>query len=594
MDLSPSDTPPTRTGDALQPETTGINAFDDDASLRALLGLYLDAADLEALTPAFRRLGGLVGGRLNELARSADRNPPVLRPRDRHGRDIAVIDKHPDYREMERIGFQDFAMAALSHRPALGLDRPVPHAAKYALQYLFAEAEFGLLCPISMTDSLTRTIRRYADPDLVARYLPGLTAETLEEQIQGAMFMTEKAAGSDVGATETTARPDESDGNGHDGHGGGAWRLSGDKWFCSNADAGLALVLARPEGALPGIKGVSLFLLPRDLPDGKRNRYRIVRLKDKLGTRSMASGEIALDGALAWMVGNPGDGFVQMAEMINQSRLSNAVRSAGIMRRALREALIVARGRRAFGQRLIDLPLQRRQLLKLLLPAEQALSVTMFTADALARADAGEAEGAALRRILTPLVKFRVCRDARKVAGDAMEARGGVGYIEEWIEPRLLRDAHLGSIWEGTSNIVALDVLRAARKNDAHHALGAALSRRMTDAGVDGGRQERLDGLLARAVAAVDAAAGDGRDGDSRARTVASGLYHATSACLLTAEGAVLGDPKRSALADLVIRHKLMPQDPLSHPLSHPGGDPEADDDGVTALLLDDRDPKGR
>lgn len=532
-----------------QPDTRGVDAFLDDRALIGLLGLYLTAADLQALTPALSRLGVLVGGRLDELAHTADRNPPVLHHRDRRGDDRQWIEKHPAYVEMERIGFGAFAMAAMSHRPALGLDGPVPHAAKYAVQYLFAQAEFGLLCPISMTDALTRTIRRYADPVLVERYLPGLTADDLEHQVQGAMFMTERAAGSDVGATVTRAVPD-----------GDAWRLFGDKWFCSNADAGLALVLARPEGAPPGIRGVSLFLLPRELPEGGRNAYRIVRLKDKLGTRSMASGEIVMDGALAWMVGPPGQGFVQIAEMINQSRLSNAVRSAGMMRRALREALAAARGRTAFGRRLIDLPLQRRQLLKLMLPAEQALSMVMYTADALARADAGEAAGTALRRILTPLVKLRACRDARKVTGDAMEARGGVGYIEEWAEPRLLRDAHLGSIWEGTSNIVALDVLRAARKDRAHTALGAALAARI--GGVEAGLRGALEELLGRAVAAVDAAAAAGAE--DHARTVASGLYHATSACLLAHEGAALRDVRRTALAGLAIRHKLTPRDPLA------------------------------
>lgn len=539
-------------GSLLQPDTRGINAFDDDRSLAALLGLYLAPADLATLTPTFRRLGDLIGGRLDELAHTADRNPPVLHHRDRNGDDRQRIEKHPAYVEMERIGFGELAMAAMSHRPALGLDKPVPHAAKYAIQYLFAQSEFGLLCPISMTDALTRTIRRYADPALVDRYLAGLTAETLEEHIQGAMFMTERAAGSDVGATVTRAVPD-----------GDGWRLYGDKWFCSNTDAGLALVLARPDGAPPGIKGVSLFLLPRDLPDGSHNAYRIVRLKDKLGTRSMASGEITLEGARAWMVGPAGQGFVQMAEMVNQSRLSNAVRAAGMMRRALREALTVARGRTAFGRRLVDLSLQRRQLVKLMLPTEQALSMCLFTADALARADAGDAEGAALRRILTPLLKFRVCRDARKVTGDAMEARGGVGYIEEWIEPRLVRDSHLGSIWEGTSNIVALDVLRAARKEHAHAALAASLGARMVAAGLPEDRRARLTGLVGRAAAAVDAAAAASPDGDRRARTVASGLYHAASACLLACDGALLGDPRRTALADLVIRHKLTARDPL-------------------------------
>jgi hypothetical protein len=279
------------------------------------------------------------------------------------------------------------------------------------------------------------------------------------------------------------------------------------------------------------------------------------------------------------MVGPAGQGFVQMAEMVNQSRLSNAVRAAGMMRRALREALTVARGREAFGRRLLDLPLQRRQLVKLMLPTEQALSMCLFTADALARADAGDAEGKALRRILTPLLKFRVCRDARKVTGDAMEARGGVGYIEEWIEPRLVRDSHLGSIWEGTSNIVALDVLRAARKEHAHAALAAALGARMVAAGLPEDRRARLTGLVGRAAAAVDAAAAAGPDGDRRARTVASGLYHAASACLLACDGALLADRRRAALADLVIRHKLTPRDPLE---AEDGSEAETE-----ALLLD-------
>jgi alkylation response protein AidB-like acyl-CoA dehydrogenase len=192
------------------------------------------------------------------------------------------------------------------------------------------------------------------------------------------------------------------------------------------------MLLARPEGAQAGTRGVGLFLMPRRLDDGSSNRYRIVRLKDKLGTRSMASGE-------------------------NWSRLSNGVKSTALMRRALHDALTVARGRVAFGRRIVDLPLARRQLLKMLLPLEQALSVCFATADALDRAQLdGKTD---LVRILTPVLKLRATRDARKVCGDAMEMRGSTGYVEEFATPKLLRDAHLGSIWEGTTNIVALDAL---------------------------------------------------------------------------------------------------------------------------------------
>jgi alkylation response protein AidB-like acyl-CoA dehydrogenase len=559
-----------------QPETRGANFFEKDRSLRDLLTLYLPEAERRHLEPHFARLGALVGDRLDDLAAASDRNPPVLHPRDRQGRDVGHIEKHPAYRELERLAFSEFEMAAMSHRPALGWPKPIHHVAKYTFQYLFSQSEFGLMCPLSMTDSLTRTLRRYGGPALVERYLPALLAGEEDAFAQGAMFMTEQEAGSDVGATVTVAVPD-----------GDAWRLHGDKWFCSNADADVALVLARPEGGSAGTRGLGLFLLPRILPDGTPNRYRVIRLKDKLGTRSMPSGEITLNGASAWLVGELEKGFVQIAEMINQSRLSNAVRSAGMMRRALHEALCVARGREAFGRRLVDLPLMQRQLLKIMLPAEEALSMCLFTAAALRRADEDEALGRGLRRILTPLVKFRCCRDARKVAGDAMEVRGGCGYIEEWIEPRLVRDSHLGSIWEGTSNIIALDVLRAARRDQAHEALKAELSQRLAGAsGLPAALSGRLGDALDRSVALVDAAAKAGDAGERQARQAASALYHATAAVLMAAEGAALaaapgGDGRRALMARLVLEHKLDARDPLAFA----AGDDEAD---IAAALLGD------
>src|SRR3546814_134162 len=291
-----------------QPETRGMNFFHADRSLRELLRLYLPADELQHLTPQFARVGDLVGGELDDLAHAADKNPPVLRHRDRQGRDVQHVDKHPAYVKMERLGFGEFALAAMSHRAVLGQPEPLHPVAKYAFQYLFAQSEFGLLCPISMTDSLTRTLVRYGDKALVDRYLPALTAGDLDTLAQGAMFMTEQAAGSDVGAATTTALRD-----------GDAWRLYGDKWFCSNADADLALVLARPEGAETGTKGLGLFLMPRRLPDGRPNRYRTVRLKDKPGTRPMDSGEIALAGATPGLVGEAKRGFVQQAGRINHA-----------------------------------------------------------------------------------------------------------------------------------------------------------------------------------------------------------------------------------------------------------------------------------
>jgi acyl-CoA dehydrogenase len=209
-----------------------------------------------------------------------------------------------------------------------------------------------------------------------------------------------------------------------------------------------------------------------------------------------------LEGAAAWLVGDPNQGFKQMTAMVNQSRLSNGVRSTGMMRRAVHEALSVAVGHRAFGRPLIELPLMRRQLSKLIVPAEAALAICLFAAHCLERADAGDPAAQSMRRILTPLIELRACRDARKVTGDAMEVRGGNGYIEEWIEPRLLREAHPGSIWEGT-NIIALDVVRAAAKDKAHRAVAEPL-RAMLAGGGD--LAERLGERLSAALDLIERA----------------------------------------------------------------------------------------
>ena len=537
----------TPTGAEAIPDSRGINLLHADPALLRLASLYLPSDLLDHLRPHLEALGALAGGALDEWAGQADCNPPVLHPRTRTGEDLQRIEKHPAYTEMERLAFSRFGMAALSHRGGvLGWPAPMPPAAKYLLTYLFVQAEFGLMCPLSMTDSLTRTLRRFGDPALVARYLPALTSQDMDVLLQGAMFMTEQGAGSDVGATSVRAEPRDD----------GSWALTGDKWFCSNPDAGLAMVLARPVGAREGLAGVALFLLPRTLPDGRANSYRIVRLKSKLGTRSMASGEIRLDGAAAWLVGDPAAGFRQMADMVNNSRLSNGVRAAGLMRRAVTEAHFVAERRMAFGSRLADMPLMQRQLMKMRVWTEQARSMMFQAADALRRADAGEPDAYALLRVLTPLLKFRACRDARKVTGDAMEVRGGCGYIEEWPDARLLRDAHLGSIWEGTSNVVALDVLRADRREGAFEALRGHVA----GLGIGASLPEATM-LLDRAIALARAAGEP--EGGAMVRQAASALYHVTSAAAMAWEAERLDDEERLMLARMVLRHRVLPRDPL-------------------------------
>ncbi|HXM57840.1 MAG TPA: acyl-CoA dehydrogenase family protein [Candidatus Dormibacteraeota bacterium] len=435
------------------------NRYREDRSLRFAVARALPADQLAAAEPLLDQLGALAGDELDRLAAVADRNPPVLRPFDRDGERVDEVVHHPAYRELERLAFERFALASGCHPPVL----------KYALTYLFAQAEFGVLCPVNMTDSLAAVLRRFGGPGLRERYLPRLTAVDGSRLWQGAMFLTERGGGSDVGATGTVARPVRPDDPAAPADLAAAgvplWRLTGSKWFCSNVDAELALVLARPDGAGPGTRGLGLFLLPRHLADGRLNGCRIERLKDKLGTRDMATGELTLDGALAHQVGELDRGFVQMAAMINASRLSNAVRSAALMRRAFVESMAHARSRGAFGRRLIDLPLQRRALMEMLLDVEGAVAAVFEAAAVLERGDDR------LARILTPLLKATVTKRARLTTAEGMEARGGNGYVEEWVNARLLRDAHLGSIWEGTTNVVQLDVLRAMVREGAHRPL---------------------------------------------------------------------------------------------------------------------------
>src|SRR4051812_48083818 len=542
----------------LAPDTTGMNFYRADPALTDLLRLHLPDALFRHIEPHLDRLGELAGGTLDECARLADRHTPVLHQRDKFGRDSQYIEYHPAYRELENAAFGEFGIHALSIRKGImGWPDQYPVVAKHAFTFLFNQAEFGMGCPINVTDGCAKLLNNFGSEALKARYLDGLTQTDMSKLTQGGQFMTEKEGGSDVGTLTTTAVQE-----------GDHWRLHGEKWFCSNADAEVVMLLARPDGAGPGTRGVGLFLMPRRLEDGSQNHYRIVRLKDKLGTRSMASGEIKLEGAIAYAVGKLDRGFVQMAEMVNSSRLSNGVKSTALMRRACHDAMAVARGRVVFGSRIIDLPLARRQLMKIMLATEQALSMSFLTADALDRAETGSQDAAALLRILTPTLKFRATRDARKVCGDAMEMRGGIGYIEEFVNPRLLRDAHLGSIWEGTSNIVALDALtRAVGRHGADAALAADLHARLDDsASVPQAWRDRLRGLVDRAIHFAREVAGR-TDNEAEARRATSLLYHVASAATLAWEGgrihAMRGDARRLLLSRLVVDHRISARDPF-------------------------------
>ena len=555
---------PTSLDGWLAGDCNGLNFFRVDHALRQLLPLYMDADVLAHMTPHYDRLGAIAGSHLDDLARTADRHIPVLHTRNARGQDEDWIEFHPAYREMEAIAYHDFGIHCMSRRPGvLGWPDKVSPVVKYTFQYIFAQAEFGLLCPISATDTSAMLIERYGDEDTRQRFLPGMWSMDKADIVKGAQFMTEKTGGSDVGNIELSAR-----------HEDGNWRLYGEKWFCSCADGDVALLLARPEGAADGTAGLGLFALPRHLDDGSRNAYRIVRLKSKLGTKSMASGEIKFEGAVAYPLGQVGPGrnpgLKQMMDQVNMSRLSHGVRAAGKMRRCLNEALLVAGDRVAFGEHLVRKPLLRRQLMKLMVPTEQVLSMILFTAVHLDRAEKGDEASAKVLRILTPLLKFRSARHNIQVATGAMEVRGGNGYIEDWVNPRLVRDAQLGVLWEGTSNINALDVTtRAIARVGAHEALRDALSDELdkTD-GLPGQFKGEMTATLERAVDFAGKVAAEGHE--PLARKASDALYHATSAALMATEGAALGsqggDARRLLLARMVIDHRLSPNDPLAFP----------------------------
>jgi acyl-CoA dehydrogenase len=552
--------PPAPPASDAMPSTRGLNFYLEDPNLRFVCSTLLPPAELDRALPHLLAMGQVAGGELDALAAEADRHPPVLRAFDPRGRRVDEIEVHPAYRAMERLAFARFGLAAMSHRPGvLGWPGPVPHVVKYALSYLFAQSEFGLLCPVSLTDSTARVLRRFAGAELQAAWLPRLTATDAEQLWQGTQWMTERTGGSDVGASTTVARRDPD----------GTWRLWGDKWFCSNAGADAALTLARPQGAPPGTAGLAMFLVPRVLADGTRNAWTINRLKDKFGSRSMATGEVTYAGAVAHPIGPLDRGFRQMMEMVNVSRLSNAMRAAGLMRRAVLESVVHARARVAFGRPLADLPLLRQTLLEMALDAEAAASVVLHGAAALDRVDAGSAADQPLVRVLTPLAKYWITARARAVTADAMTVRGGNGYIEEWVNPRLVRDAHLGAIWEGSTHVVALDVQRALLRDGCLAALSAFAGDRLASAGEP--RVERwvdeVRGALAGVEVQVRAWAGlPAAERELAARPVADALYHILATSLLLAEGEQLqaraGDARKYAAGALYGRRWLRPRGP--------------------------------
>ena len=446
------------------PEVDTQDWYSGDEHLQWLVRRSVGEATWPIAEAAMREAGTLVPRKIEPLMPIIEQNAPVLRQFDHRGQRVDEVDYHPFFKEVERTE-HGFGLVRMGNIPGWrGLPGLAPAGMHVGVEYFFLQADQPICaCPVGMASAMCRTLRRN-DPVLAEKWIPRIASDDPANYLTAAMFMTEKAGGSDVGANECVAvRQDD-----------GSWRLYGEKWFCSNPTADLVLVLARPEGAGQGTRGLGLFLMPRVLPDGvddnpgnadpRRNAYILHRLKSKFGNKALASAEIGLRGAFAWQVGELDRGMKQMLDMVNHTRAGIVLAAAGSMRRAVFESIEHTRQRVTFGDNLDRHPLMRDTLAELVTDATATLSAGMAVAETLERADRGEAEADRLLRILTPVLKGYAAERARVVATEAMEVRGGNGYIEDWPNGRLLRDVYVHAIWEGSGNIMALDTLRALSK----------------------------------------------------------------------------------------------------------------------------------
>jgi putative acyl-CoA dehydrogenase len=401
-------------------------------------------------------VGALAGSeRLQPLGVQANENPPRLRTHDRYGNRIDTVDFHPAWHEL-----MEAAVGHELHSSPWRDPRPGAHVARGAAFMCMSQAEAGIGCPISMTYSVIPALR--AQPELAAEWEPRFLSSTYDpgnaptSQKAGAlagMGMTEKQGGTDVRANSTVARAVSGGGP------GGEYELTGHKWFMSAPQCDAFLVLAQAEG------GISCFLFPRWTPDGERNRFRLQRLKDKLGNRSNASSEIEFDAASAWLVGEEGAGVRTIIEMVNHTRLDCVLGGATGMRAGVAQAIHHTSHRAVFGRELVEQPLMRNVLADLAVESEAATISALRLARAYDEALAGDAPAAELKRVANAVLKYWICKRAVVHAGEALECLGGNGYVEESGMPRLFRESPLNSIWEGSGNVQCLDVLRAMVKS---------------------------------------------------------------------------------------------------------------------------------
>ncbi|KOV79485.1 acyl-CoA dehydrogenase [Streptomyces sp. NRRL WC-3618] len=454
------------------PPLVGYDVFTADKALVAAVERHLDPALLDEARQDLSGLGKSTGSaQVQEWGALANENPPKLRTHDRYGNRIDEVEFHPAYHRLLGKGVSAGLTAAWT--------RPGGHVRRAAGFVVWSQAEAGHGCPLSMTHAAVPALR--TDPALAAEWEPLLTSTVYEEELgpadrkAGVLFgmgMTEKQGGSDVRANTTVARPLAED---------GTYELTGHKWFCSAPMSDGFLVLAHAPG------GLTCFLLPRVLPDGTRNEFRIQRLKDKLGNRSNASAEVEFDGTWVRRVGDEGRGVRTIIEMVAMTRLDCALGAAALMRQAVAQAVHHCTYREAFGGKLVDKPLMRNVLADLALESEAATTLALRLAAAYD--DGGEQERAFLRLAL-PAAKYWVTKRCTPLVAEASECLGGNGYVEESGMPRLLRESPLNSIWEGAGNVQALDVLRAMQREPA------AVNAFLQEVGKARGADHRLDGAI--------------------------------------------------------------------------------------------------
>jgi hypothetical protein len=555
----------------------GLNWFGCDPTVQALLRRRLGDDGLAWAAPHLERVGALMGGPVASWAEETDRDPPRLEKYDRWGRDISRVVMPASFESSraalvaEGFGTPGFQKAA---REA-GVD-PAPLSAVW--NYLLYQADIGMGCALGTgAEMVVNLVERFAPDDVRDRVREIFAAGVASGE--AAQMLTERAGGSDLGAMEATATRD-----------GDRWRLSGFKWFASNANGSAFVVLAKPEGAPDGVRGVAPFLVLLERRDGGRNGVRIRRLKDKLGTKSVASAEIEFADAEAFLLApadeaaaGDGRGLGRMMELTNSARLGTAMMGLGCARRSLVEALCYTRTREAFGAALIDHPLMRRKLAELIVEVEAAQAL-VFDAQL----------GTPRLRIAPALVKLRAARLGVEAASAAIEAHGGNGYIEQWPVARILRDAQVNPVWEGGDNILCLDVRRAMHKENAHEPLLDRMTAAVSEPpSGDAETAGLVRGRITDLRSAIEAWRGlDGEVAEARLFPLAQFMADVYAASLLVEQAAweerAYGGDRKALVARLYARAHLAPADPLRG-ISGPAEDLAHFKDLADGALVDPR-----